>query len=318
MSAHAAVVYNPAAVPLDQLREQVAAEELRLGWAPSRWYATQSADSGRGAARDALADDPAVVAVAGGDGTVRTVAAVVHGSGTPLALLPFGTGNLLARNLGLPLGDVAASIRTAFAGATRNVDVPIAELLHDDGERSRHVFLVMAGLGLDAEMARFTSSQSKKRLGWLAYVTPIARSVIANRRFRVGCRVDGGDVLSTRAHTVIVGNCGTLAGGLLLLPDAVVDDGLLDMVMLRPRGWFGWARVGTRFTLQGLAHRSRLGKRVLRISGDLEALAYSRGRRLDLRFDSAQEVELDGDGLGPVRGLRVTLHPAALQVCVPA
>lgn len=313
---HAAVVYNPVRVSLDRVRRAVDAEEHRHGWDESRWYATSSDDSGRRAAQEALEGDPAVVIVGGGDGTVRTVAEVIHESGTPLALLPSGTGNLLARNLGLPLDDIDSSVRTAFAGSLRRVDVAVADSEDDGGNRSRHVFLAMAGIGLDAEMAENTSALAKRRLGWLAYVSPIARSVIANRQFHLRYRIDGSHPRSARAHTVIVGNCGTLTGNMLLLPDAVLDDGLLDVVMLRPEGRFGWAHIGTRLTVQGLAHRSRFGKRMLQLTPGLHALAYAQGRQFDVRFDTPHRIELDGDSFGPVVSARITIRPAALDICV--
>lgn len=312
---HAAIVYNPARVPLDRVRRAVEAQERRRGWDTSRWYPTTSEDSGRLAAEKALETGPSVVVVAGGDGIVRAVAEVVHESGTPVALLPVGTGNLLARNLGLPLGDIDGSVRTAFGDQTRPVDVAVADLEHADGSRSRRVFLVMAGIGLDAEMAENTSVLAKRRLGWFAYVTPIARSIIANRLFHLRYRVDGGHIRSTRAHTVIIGNCGTLTGNMLLLPAAMVDDGFLDLVMLRPRSRFGWARIGTRLTVQGIAHRSRFGRSMLQLTPDLQALAYTRGRRLDIRFDTPHGVELDGDSFGPIISARLTVRPTALRVC---
>lgn len=315
---HAAIVYNPTKAALDRVREAVETEQHRLGWERSRWYPTSGDDSGRQAAQDALADEPGVVLVVGGDGAVRTVAEVFLQSGIPIALLPSGTGNLLARNLGLPLNDVAASVRTAFAGSTRRIDVGVAQLEDEAGVRSRHVFLVMAGIGLDAAMARDTNPVAKRRLGWLAYVSPIARSVIANRQFHVRYRIDDGPTRSTRAHTIIAGNCGTLTGNMLLLPAAVVDDGLLDVVILRPKSGFGWARIGTRLTVQGIAHRSRFGKRMLELAPDLQALAYAQGRQFDVRFDVAHSVEIDGDGFGPIVGARITLRPAALDVCVGA
>lgn len=314
--AHAAIVYNPVKAPLDRIRRAVEAAERRHGWAESRWYATSSDDSGRRAAEAALEGDPAVVVVVGGDGTLRVVAEVVHERGTPLALVPRGTGNLLARNLGLPLGDIDSAISTAFGGSSRLVDVAVADLEDADGNRSKQVFLVMAGIGLDAEMAENTSALAKRRLGWLAYVTPIARSIIANRLFHLHYRIDGGRTRSARAHTIIVGNCGTLTGNMLLLPAAVVDDGLLDVVMLRPKGRFSWARIGTRLTIQGIAHRSRFGRDLIRQVPDLRALAYARGRRFDVRFDTPHVIELDGDSFGPVVDVTITVRPAALRVCI--
>jgi diacylglycerol kinase family enzyme len=314
---HAAIVYNPVSrFPLDRVRGAIEAQERRHGWGQSRWYKTDRDDSGRSAAQEALAGGASVVIVAGGDGTVRAVAEVIHGTGTPLALLPVGTGNLLARNLGLPLGDISASVSAAFSGATRPIDVAVAELEDEAGARSSQVFVVMAGIGLDAQMAQNTNALAKRHLGWLAYVSPIAQSILANRLVQLRYRVDGGRARSARAHTIIVGNCGTLTGNMLLLPAAVLDDGLLDVVMLRPKGRFGWARIGTRLMVQGVAHRSRFGRSMLDLAPGLQALAYAQSRRFDVRFEIPHGVQLDGDSFGSIVAARITVRPAALQVCI--
>ena len=314
----AAVVYNPVKVPLDEVRRAVGEQERAHGWELSRWYETSSEDSGVRAAEDALEGEPTVVIVAGGDGTVRTVAEVVRGTCTPIALLPAGTGNLLARNLGLPLNDVDDAVATAFSGMTRAVDVGVAELENETGERRTHLFLVMAGIGLDAEMAEHTTVLAKKRLGWMAYVAPIARSVIANRLFHLDYRVDAGHVRSTRAHTVIVGNCGTLTGNMRLIPTAKVDDGLLDVVMFRPKGRLGWAGIGPRLTLHCLAGQSHFGRSMLSLAPDLKSLGYAQGVRFDARFETPRGVELDGDAFGLVKRARITVRPGALDICARA
>lgn len=313
---HAAVIFNPATVPLDRVRGEVEAEEHRRGWDGSQWFATDREDSGRGAAVRALAGAPSVIIVAGGDGTVRAVAGVVLESGIPIALLPFGTGNLLARNLGLPLSELTASVEAAFAGATRPVDVGVAEIEDEEGMWSSRVFLVMAGIGLDAEMARTTSTPAKRIVGWLAYVPPIARSLLANRALGLTYRIDGGRARTARAHTVIIGNCGTLTGGMLLLPAAALDDGLLDVVLLRPARRLGWARIGTRLTVQGIAHRSQLGRSMLRLAPGLHALVYAQGRQFEVRFEIPYGVQLDGDSVGLARSARISLHHHALRICV--
>lgn len=313
---HAAIVYNPLAVPLDRVRGLVELQEHRHGWGASQWFATDREDSGRAAAVRALDGAPSVIIVAGGDGTTRIVAEVVLGSGLPIALLPFGTANLLARNLELPLGDLAASVAAAFGGATRPVDVGVVDVEDDDGAWSTRMFLVMAGIGLDAEMARTTSTLAKRIIGWLAYVPPIARSLLANRPLDLRYRIDGGRFRTARAHTVIIGNCGTLTGGMLLLPEAAVDDGLLDVVMLRPARRLGWARIGARLTAQGIAHRSRFGRGVLRLAPGLHALVYARGRQFEVRFETPYGVQLDGDSVGLARSARISLRHRALRVCV--
>lgn len=311
---HAALVYNPAKLSRERILRALAEQERRNEWGRTRWYETRSEDSGREAAQRALDDDPGVVIVAGGDGTIRVVAEVVHGTGIPIAVLPTGTGNLLARDLGTPLNDPEACIAAAFSGETRAVDVGVAELEDEEGARHTHVFVVMAGIGLDAEMAEHTSALAKKRLGWFAYVTPIARSIIANRLFHLDYRVDGGRIRSTRAHTVIVGNCGTLTGKMLLIPTAVIDDGLLDVVIMRPKGRFGWAQIGTRLTLQGIARRSRFSRRLLRQAPELHALAYVQGRRFEARFDTPHAIELDGDSFGHVVRVRISVREGAIRI----
>ena len=309
---HAAVVLNPVSASTDQLRDVVAAHENDLGWGATRWYETRREDAGRSAAERALANDPDVVIVAGGDGTVRAVAEVMQGTGIAVAIVPSGTGNLLAREVGLPLDDLPTCVSRAFSGTVREVDVGVVDIDDESGGRRRRAFMVMAGIGLDAEMAENTSAATKARLGWFAYVSPIARSVIANRLYHLDYRVDQGPLRSTRAHTVIVGNCGTLTGNMLLIPGAVIDDGQLDVVMMRPERRFGWARIGTRLAFQGIARRWRFSRVLLKQAPDLHSLVYVQGRRFDARFDCPHVVELDGDSFGHAVRVRVGVHPRAL------
>lgn len=312
---HAAVVYHPEKISLDRLQTVVDEAQRQHGWACSRWYPTGREDSGKGAIRSALDSGAAMVIAAGGDGTIRAVAEVMHGTEVPLAIVPLGTGNLLARNLGLPLNSVEASVRSGFIGESRAIDVAVVDLRRSGGEVEQRMFLVMAGIGLDSEMAEHTSASAKRRIGWVAYAAPIARSVIANRHFSLRYRIDDQQAQSAKAHTVIVGNCGMLAGRMLLLPGAVVDDGLLDVVMLRPGKRFGWARIGTRLAAQGLAWRSRIGRRIMRRTPDLRSLAYARGRQFIVRFDVPHTIQLDGDSCGSITGARVSVLPSALRIC---
>src|SRR5690606_31260805 len=132
----AAVVYNPVKVELRRLRRVVDRVEAECGWGRTRWSATSEEDAGQSVTREAIEAGADVVLAAGGDGTVRAVAEALRGSGIPLALLPAGTGNLFARNLELTLGDLEASVRTAFSGADRTVDLGIAEITREDGSTS--------------------------------------------------------------------------------------------------------------------------------------------------------------------------------------
>ncbi len=310
-------MYNPTNMPLDRVRRAVQKQERRHGWRPSLWLPTDRADSGRGATESAREAGADVVAIAGGDGTVRIASEVLAGSGIPVALLPLGTGNLLARNLRIPLNDLERAVGVVFSGEERAVDVCRAEVEYPSGERAGFAFVVMAGIGLDASMAKETTASAKRRLGWGAYVFPIARSILANRKISFHYRVDGERTRSARAHTVIVGNCGTLTGNMLLLPAAEVDDGLIDVVMLRPRGRFEWARIGTRLTVQRVARRSQLGREALAKTDELKALAYAQGREFEVRFETPHEAQLDGDSIGKIVAARITVDPGAMRILVP-
>jgi len=312
----AAVVYNPVKVSLQQLRDVVEDEELRRGWLPSLWFATTTDDAGQGRAHDAVSASPDLIIVAGGDGTVRVVAEVVHGTGIPLAIVPSGTGNLLARNLHLPLGDITAAVRVAFGAHARAIDVAIVTLERVDGSSSTHAFVVMAGIGIDATMAINTSSALKRRIGWLAYVDPIVRSIFSRTQHALNVSLDGAPWRSIDAHTVIVGNTGTLTAGIVLLPEAVPDDGLLDVVVLRPKGPGGWARIASRLAIGGVLSRSPGGRKVLRAAPTFRALRYAQSRELAVRFAEPQQMELDGDGVGAVIAATITVRPGALPVRV--
>jgi diacylglycerol kinase (ATP) len=166
----AAVVYNPIKVSIEAVKRVVREQESLAGWPPTLWFETTKEDAGQGMAKAALAAGATVIIAAGGDGTVRAVAEVVRGTDASLALLPSGTGNLLARNLNLTLNDLGHSIETAFTGQNRQIDMGLITIHRDGGTKDDHAYLVMAGLGLDAKMLANTDDGLKKRIGWLAYV----------------------------------------------------------------------------------------------------------------------------------------------------
>jgi diacylglycerol kinase family enzyme len=299
-----AVVVNPTKFDdVAAARRQVTGTCTALGWAEPLWLETTADDPGRGQTREALAEDVDLVCALGGDGTVRTVAENVVHTGVPLGLLPQGTGNLLARNLGLPLDDLDASLRIALTGADRTVDVGRVafDVSGEDAEPVEQVFLVMAGLGFDAAMMAGVTEQLKARVGWLAYVFA-GLTNLGGERVKVWMSADAGPQVVRRVRTVIVGNCGRLTGGIVLIPDAEVDDGWLDVVALAPRGVVSWASMATRV----LSRRDdrRVGRR--------------RCRQVQVRCDPPQQGQLDGDPVGLVRAIRARIDAGALIVRVPA
>lgn len=318
-SRRAAIVYNPTKVDLTKLKRAVAKEQKLAAWADSLWLPTTVDDIGGGQARQAIEKHVDVVLAAGGDGTVRAVAEGLRGSGVPMALLPVGTGNILARNLDIAVTQLAASVHTAFTGVDRAIDMGVIELERADRRRETHAFVALAGLGLDAKMIANTRAELKRRVGWLAYVDAIARSMRDSEKIRMRYRLDNDPEHTMNVHTVLVGNVGLLPGNVLLLPEAEPDDGLFDIVTLRPEGLGGWAQIWVRIVWEnGVLRRSSVGRRLAGLNRDVRTLRYLKGRRISVRLDRPENFELDGDDFGLVIAFEAHVDPAALIVRVPA
>jgi diacylglycerol kinase family enzyme len=285
-------VVNPAKVTrLDELRRTVDESLTAAGWPKPRWYHTTVEDPGRGQTREAIQAGAELVFVCGGDGTVMSCVNGLVGTDVALAVLPCGTGNLLAANLGLS-NDLAAGLEVAIERGRRRLDVGVV---------GDHCFTVMAGMGFDAQMLAATSETTKARIGWPAYLTGAIRH-LRDRPMRVWIRVDDGPPLRRRARSVLVANVGRLQGGIRLLTEAEPDDGFLDVAVLTPRT---------------LGHWIALGWAVLRRRERVPRLEVFRGRQVEIASDRAQPRELDGDLIEPGRVLRAEVRPAALWLCVP-
>lgn len=295
-----AVVVNPTKfADLRALEADVARLCADHDWPEPAWFETTAEDPGEGQAREAAASGATLVCPLGGDGTVRAVASGLIGTGLPLGLLPGGTGNLLARNLGLPMDTLDAALVVALTGRDRPIDV--GEVSWDDGDAA--VFLVAAGMGLDAEMMAGVDDRLKKRVGWLAYTFSGFRALF---RRGFGVRVVAGRrrAVSQHALTVLVANCGELTGGLRLIPDAALDDGQLDTVLASPRSLSGWLAIA----LHVLSVHRRGHPALVHLTAD----------QVDVATTDPVEGQLDGDAVGPRTRMRCRVLPAALTVRVAA
>ncbi|SIO07543.1 diacylglycerol/lipid kinase family protein [Agromyces cerinus] len=317
----AAVIFNPTKQGVETLRAAVAAAEARQHFAPSLWIETAADDPGKGMARQALDAGVDLVIAAGGDGTVRSVAATLRGTGVPLGLVPIGTGNLFARNLEIPVNDQADAVVLAFAGLDRAVDLIVADISRADGTEESHVSLVMSGIGIDAAMISNTNPDLKKRVGWLAYVDAGLRALPASKPYRVVRRVDTGRHHRSKVSSILVANLGYLPGNIELIPDAEIDDGRLDVVVLAPRNLFGWLLIWRKITWENrVLRKSAIGRQFLDLTGGnrRSEIFYLRGRSVELEIEGdPEEFEIDGDEFGLVAAARFTVDPAALIVRVP-
>ncbi|OCG76121.1 diacylglycerol/lipid kinase family protein [Microbacterium sediminis] len=323
----AALVYNPSKTDGADLRARVTTHSAHAGWAPPLLLETTVEDPGQGVTRWALSEGATTVLVAGGDGTVRAVAEALDGTGVPLAIVPSGTGNLLARNLLLPLASPEAMVTAAFEGDRVPVDVGIARLRRADGETEEHAFVVMAGMGLDAAMIANTNSGLKKSVGWVAYVDGAARSLIGAEPFRIVYHVDprpdqGGSRTTTRlhsakVHSILVANCGALPAGIALIPDASITDGSLDVAIIQPTGPFGWFGVWRKVWWDNsVLRRFRAGRRIVERRKD-SSIRFLQVAGIETATPAPQPVELDGDPFGEAVRMDCAVHPGGLLVAVP-
>ncbi|RCK68435.1 phosphatase PAP2 family protein [Desertihabitans brevis] len=293
-----AVVYNPARVTdWPGFRRRVEYELDARGYRPL-WLETTAADPGRAMTLRAVRERADLVLGAGGDGTIRIICDGLAGTGIPFGLIPAGTGNLLAKNLGIPLDE-----STALLMALDGVDTPVDLVrLAVDGQQPGEHFSVMAGLGVDAVIMAATNPDLKRAVGSAAYFVAAARHASyppVNARIRV----DDGPELRRRASVIVIGNVGFLQGGIPLIPDARANDGLLDLMVASPRSARDWARIVTRVLTR-------------REHGDA-ALDRITGRRVSIRIDRTDPYQMDGDTVGTCSQLVAEVVPGALTLRLP-
>jgi diacylglycerol kinase (ATP) len=316
------------------------------------WFETTVDDPGTGQARRAVEEGAGLVVAVGGDGTVRGVAEALVGTDVPMGLIPQGTGNLLARNLDLPLGDTDALLRIALTGTSRRIDVGWLTVLRStrhethentqdgahDGDASaengptasadgagpaggprenagtiepdrEHIFLVISGLGFDAAMVADADEVLKAKVGWVAYFVAGIKHLHA-RRMRLEISLDESPWLNVRLRTLLVGNCGKLPGGITLLPNALLDDGWLDVAAIDTKGGIvGWTQLFGEVALQRFGVRRSLPTRIGRID-------HATARELRVRAREPQPIQVDGDLIGRGYELAARVDPLSLTVRV--
>ncbi|KJL46251.1 Diacylglycerol kinase [Microbacterium hydrocarbonoxydans] len=296
------VIWNPSKIDEEQLRTAVA--ESITG--EVLWWETSEDDPGRGMAAAAVDEGCDVVVAVGGDGTVRAVAEVLAGSGVALGIVPQGTGNLLARNLGVPLDDLNAALERVRDGEPRTIDIGWVEF---GGEK--RAFTVMVGFGVDAQMLVETSDDLKDRAGWLAYVEAMGRALAGTEMTDIMLTLDDGEAQEVRGHTMIVGNCGMLQGGIRLLPDAVLDDGQLDLLLVSADGALQWLDT-VRSVVWDNGIRRVFGGVTEAVS--TESTRHVAAQTVSVTLESPQQFEVDGEEVGEVSSFVASVQPGALIV----
>jgi len=258
------------------------------------WYEVPKSRKAPKAVRRAVKKGARLIFIWGGDGMVqRCIDGLARTKKkVDIAILPAGTANLLATNLGIPT-ELADAVRVGLGRGRRKLDVGVA-----NGER----FAVMAGAGFDALIMRDVDSSRKKRLGRLAY---FRSSVRAMRAKAVGMkvRVDGTTWFEGKASALLLGNVGTITGGFKVFPDAADDDGRLEVGVVTARSVWQWARVLSRVA-GGRPERSPF-------------VEMTRGKKVVLHLSRPLAYELDGGARASAKRLKVRVVPGAITVRVP-
>ncbi|THJ68526.1 diacylglycerol kinase family lipid kinase [Arthrobacter echini] len=295
----AALIINPTKSPADDVRDAVERFSAEEGWEAPLVLETTEEDPGQGQVREALDAAVDLVIVGGGDGTVRCVAEELVGTDTLMALVPLGTGNLLARNLDIAVDDPTSAVEAAFRGTERSIDVVHLTM---DRAQDAQVFLVMAGLGYDAAIMSDTREDLKDRVGWLAYVDAGIRN-LPGEPAHASISIDGAAPFECRLRSVMGGNCGKIMGGLEIFPGAKIDDGLMDLMTIAPKGRLGWLAV--------------LGKLFVRGRGKDPSLQYHQCLTAEVTLREPLEVQMDGDALGAATHLLFEVKPRSLRLRMP-
>lgn len=272
------------------------------GWPAMTWLPTTRHDFGASQSEQALELGADLVLVGGGDGTIRAVAERLRGTDIEMGVIPLGTANIFARNLGLSPHDLGHAVSVAVSGPARRLDLGVCrfatEVLPTQTSRD-HLFLVVAGLGRDAETVAHTRPHLKKVIGWLAYFESGARH-LARQPFSV--LVDDGRARAVQVWSILVGNAGTVPPGITIFPEARLDDGWLRTMEVhvdRPWHWAPAAIAG------------------IRGSQTSPLLVHGRTRHLRLTPAQPMSLQLDGDVFGPVVDVEIDVDERALLVRTP-
>jgi diacylglycerol kinase family enzyme len=273
---------------LSELRRELA----NAGFADPLWYEVAKSKQVPDVAREAVKAGADLVFVWGGDGTVQKCIDALAGQGIAIAILPAGTGNLLARNMDIPL-NVAEAVAVGLHGERKQIDT---------GSVNGEHFSIMAGAGLDALAMKAADKGLKDRVGRAAYLWTGARNL---KSAPVRCKVDveGRRFFTGKMTCVLLGNLSEVMAGVEVFDDGSATDGILELGVVNAKSRTQWIRTVSR-VVAGRADKSPF-------------VVTTRGTRITIRFDHAIPYELDGSVRKAAKKLRIRVHPLSTTLCVP-
>lgn len=293
-----ACVVNPSRKLAPRALQALTANARALGFPDPVIYETTIAEPGEAQAHLAVADGADLVIAAGGDGTVRNVAAALAGTTVPLGILPIGTANIFHLNAIGKRTSLDASVRTALLGEPVSVDMGRVKLWQHSADSPINTrFLVVVGIGNDAATILGVSERWKRRIGPLAYFASGARTLL-QPSMPMTITVDGERLHKERAWSLLVGNCGVVPGGITVLPNADVTDGQLHLLHVAPGNPLNWLPIG----IAGITGHKRTPS----------GLTSMEAQHVTVEPESPMPVQVDGDVVEHVIRMEVTLEPETL------
>jgi diacylglycerol kinase family enzyme len=313
---HYAFIINPSKPQAAELRQHIQEFCERKKLTQVEFIDTQLDKDGRACGLEALEHGADVLIAVGGDGTVRTVASVVSGTEHTLGIIPIGTGNLFARNMGIPIDDVDAALTVATSHGSQQVDMGRLSMLDRPEDEREHAFLIIAGIGFDALMIDDTNPELKKSISWLAYFVGAVRHLFSPK-YRGTITMTGadGEIHSSKSvafRTFMAGNCGQIPV-VSLMPEAVYDDGLLDFELIDTSGGIiGWANL-----FGDVLHQTVVGKPGQSPLSTNSTLDQIQGISAEIELERKALAQVDGDIVGETKRIRFDVDRKALRVRVP-
>jgi len=272
--------------------EELRRELRRAGIVDPYWSEVPKSKYAPERVERALREGAELVFVWGGDGMVQRCVHVLAGSDAKLAVVPAGTANIFASNLGIPQ-DIAEAVEIGLRGKARTLDVGTL-----NGER----FAVMAGAGLDARMIQGADGDLEDRFGRLAYIWTASKN-LRTEPFEAKIEVNDELWYEGPASCILLGNLGSLFGGVEAFDDASPDDGLLEVGVTNAEGLGEWARTVAR-TAVGSSAKSPF-------------VQVTKAKKLTASLDRKVPYELDGGDRKKVKKLKARVEPGAIAVAVP-
>ena len=307
-----AVIFHPSKIT----RAKIEAAFSKAGFANLSYFPSDHKTGGFKATKKAIEAGATHIIVAGGDGTVRACVQAVFEDEAPvsLGLVPIGTGNILARNLKLPINNLEKCIKRSVVGDTYEIDLGVAKAINQHGELAKFYFTGIAGIGMDARIMQRTLPELKRRVGWIAYLEGGLRSLpMKFEKFEV--LVDDQSPRTLKSYSILIGNAGWLPGQISMMPDARLDDGKLDVAAIGPRKIWDWVDFVARVTWQNKVVRPlALGRKWMDQTANLKTIENLGGSRIRVKPHHLSPLQLDGDVIGEVLEVDFSLKHKVLRI----